>query len=210
MATDQPSHAKILSAPSGLVIRDTTVQDIAAVTAIYAVEVLETPYSFEVTPPDATEMAARMEAVLKAGHAHRVAVLDDEVVGYAYSSAYRLRPAYQFTAENSIYVHRAHQGKGIGRKLLDDLIVQCGARGLREIIAVIGDSNNRASIALHHRAGFRIVGILNGIGHKFDRWIDVVLMQKGLSTPAQIDRASYACHLLANSVQNKILYNDSP
>lgn len=210
MSVDHPVHAEPASAPLPLIIRDTVAEDIEAISAIYAIEVLQAPYSFEVTPPDAAEMANRIAALRAAGYPHRVAVLGGEAVGYAYAGAYRPRAAYRFTVENSIYVHRAHQGKGIGSRLLADLIGQCQAQGFREIIAVIGDRNNRASIALHHRAGFRIAGILNSIGHKFDRWIDVVLMQKSLSGSIKSDRSSYACHLLANAIQYEILNKDRP
>lgn len=171
------------AATAPLLLRDTTPEDAAALSAIYAPEVLDSLHSFEVEPPDAAEMAARFAAIRAAGYPHRVAVLDDCVVGYAYVSAYRTRPAYRFTVENSIYIDRAFHRRGIGRALLADIIDTATRMGFREMIAVIGDSENLPSIALHRAAGFEMTGVLRNIGHKFDRWVDVVQMQKSL-TPA--------------------------
>ena len=103
-----------------------------------------------------------------------------EVVGYAYVSPYRLRPAYRHTAENSVYLHPAWAGQGIGRQLMSTLLAECEARGLRQLVAVIGDSANTASIALHRRFGFVMVGTIRSAGYKFDRWVDTVLMQRAL------------------------------
>ena len=108
-------------------------------------------------------------------------------MGYAYASPYRLRPAYRYTAEDSVYLHPARVGRGIGRRLLSALLAECEARELRQIVAVIGDSANSASIALHQRLGFAMVGTVRSVGYKFDRWVDTVLMQRSLgagdSTP---------------------------
>jgi L-amino acid N-acyltransferase YncA len=101
-------------------------------------------------------------------------------VGYAYASPYRLRPAYRYTAEDSVYLHPGWIGQSIGRQLLSALLPECQARGLRQIIAVIGDSANSASIALHRRLGFTIIGTIRSAGYKFDRWVDTVLMQRSL------------------------------
>ena len=102
------------------------------------------------------------------------------MVGYAYASPYRLRPAYRHTAENSVYLHPAWSGRSIGRQLMSALLAECEARGLRQIVAVIGDSANRASIAFHKSLDFREVGVLHSVGFKFDRWVDSVLMQRAL------------------------------
>jgi phosphinothricin acetyltransferase len=123
-------------------------------------------------------MAARRTAVLERGLPYIVAELDGAVVGYSYASAFRPRPAYRFAVENSVYVDESLHGRGIGRALLDALIARCAAGPWRQMIAVIGDSANAASIGLHTRAGFRHVGTLRQVGYKLERWADVVLMQR--------------------------------
>ncbi|MFQ5468358.1 MAG: GNAT family N-acetyltransferase, partial [Kiloniellaceae bacterium] len=102
------------------------------------------------------------------------------VVGYAYAGAYHTRPAYRYTIETSLYVAEEHRGQGIGRRLLEALIVRCEARGYRQMVAVIGDSGNTASIGLHESLGFTRVGTLAAVGFKFNRWVDSVLMQRAL------------------------------
>jgi phosphinothricin acetyltransferase len=154
--------------------------DVARITAIYAEHVLTGFASFEVTPPDAPEIARRRADVLARGLPYLVAELAGAVVGYAYAAPYRLRPAYRYTVEDSIYVHRDAFGRGVGRRLLERLIADCTAGGYRQMIAVIGDSGNRASIALHEACGFRRVGLLPSVGFKFGRWVDSVLMQRAL------------------------------
>jgi phosphinothricin acetyltransferase len=161
-------------------IRDSQQADVAAISAIYAHHVRHGCASFEEEPPSPEEIARRRADVLARGLPYLVAEIDDEVVGYAYASPYRARSAYRFSIENSVYVdHRRHRG-GIGRALLTALVARCEAGTWRQMIAVIGDSANVSSIALHERLGFRMVGTLRAVGFKFGRWVDTVLMQREL------------------------------
>jgi phosphinothricin acetyltransferase len=164
---------------SDVLIRAATPADIPAITRIYAHAVRHGTASFELEPPDEAEMTRRMRALIDGGYPYLVAQ-NDAVVGYAYAGAYRARPAYRFSVENSIYVAPDAHRRGIGRALLDRLIAECEARGYRLMIAVIGDSAQTASIELHRAAGFRLVGAFEGVGYKFDRWLDTVLMQRAL------------------------------
>jgi len=170
-----------------ITIRACEEEDVASITKIYAHHVLHGLASFEVEPPSETEMRQRCREVMGKGFPYLVAAYAGEIVGYAYASPYRLRPAYRYTAENSVYLHPAWSGRGIGRQLMSALIVECGTRGLRQIVAVIGDSANTASIELHRRLGFVMVGTIRSAGYKFGRWVDSVLMQRALgagdSTP---------------------------
>jgi phosphinothricin acetyltransferase len=168
--------------PPPLIIRPCGPSDLAAVTAIYAHAVATGCASFELEPPDEAEMRRRHAALREAGYPYLVAQCREAVAGYAYASAYRARPAYRFTAENSVYVDRDHQGQGIGRRLLAALIEAAQARGLRQMIAIIGDSANRPSIALHERLGFTMTGTLRSVGWKHGRWLDTVIMQRQLGT----------------------------
>ena len=161
-------------------LRPASPGDVPAIVAIYAVEVLEGTASFEIEPPDEAEMARRLADVLGRGLPWLVAVLEGEIAGYAYAGPYRTRAAYAATVENSVYVARSWRGHGIGRMLLDGLIEACAAAGRREMVAIIGDSANAASIRLHEACGFRLVGTLQGVGRKHGRWIDTVLMQRSL------------------------------
>lgn len=161
-------------------LRPASPGDLPAIAAIYAVEVLEGTASFEIEPPDEAEMARRLADVLGRGLPWLVAVLEGEIAGYAYAGPYRTRAAYAATVENSVYVARSCRGHGIGRMLLDALIEACAAAGRREMVAIIGDSANAASIRLHEACGFRLVGTLQGVGRKHGRWIDTVLMQRSL------------------------------
>ncbi len=163
-----------------LTVRDSTPADVPAITAIYAHAVTHGCASFETEPPDAAEMARRRDAVLALGLPHLVALRGGDVVGYAYASTYRPRPGYRYTVENSIYVAPAAQRAGVGRALLPVLIARCTAAGKRQMIAVIGDSANEASIALHRAFGFADAGVLRSVGFKFGRWLDSVLMQRAL------------------------------
>ena len=161
-------------------IRPTLAADIPAITAIYAEAVLNGTATFELVPPDAAEMELRRAALAAGGHPHLVAELAGQVVGYAYAGSYRPRPAYRFTVENSVYLAPEVHRRGIGLQLLNRLIAECAARGYRQMIAVIGDSANVASIELHRTMGFRMVGVFDHVGFKFGRWLDSVLMQRPL------------------------------
>jgi L-amino acid N-acyltransferase YncA len=158
-------------------IRIAAAADIPAITAIYRPAVLQGTASFELEPPDEAEMLRRFKAITDAGYPYFVAEHDGRIAGYAYASAYRTRPGYRFTVEDSIYVAPDAQGKGIGQLLLPAVIEGCTAQGYRLMIAVIGDSANFASIMLHRRAGFTFCGTIHSIGFKFGRWLDSVIMQ---------------------------------
>ena len=161
-------------------IRNATASDIGAITAIYRHYVLTHTATFEIEPPDETEMLLRMQRIVDAGRPYLVAEVDGVIAGYCYAGAYRTRIAYRHTLENSVYVAPDRTARGIGRLLLDQLLIQAGERGYREVVAIIGDSANFASIRLHRNAGFSDVGVLRNVGYKFDRWLDTVIMQKSL------------------------------
>lgn len=161
-------------------IRDSVESDIPAITAIYAHWVTHGRASFELSPPAEEEMARRRLAVLEGGYPHLVAEHEGEVVGYSYATAYRPRPAYRFTVENSVYVRPGGVRRGAGKALLEALIEECTARDFRLMVAVIGDSANEPSIGLHAAAGFHHVGVLPGIGWKHEHWLDTVLMARAL------------------------------
>jgi L-amino acid N-acyltransferase YncA len=161
-------------------IRPATPADIPAITRIYAHAVRHGTASFELEPPDEAEMIRRQRALFDGGYPYLVAEIDGAVAGYAYAGPYRARPAYRFSVENSIYIASDMHRRGIGRVLLEALIAECEARGFRLMIAVIGDSAQTPSIELHRGAGFALVGALEGVGYKFDRWLDTVLMQRPL------------------------------
>lgn len=171
-----------------MTIRPSTDHDLAAITAIYAHWVRHTTASFEIDAPDIVEVARRRAEVLDLNLPWLVAEIDGIVAGYAYAGRYRPRAAYRFTIEDSIYLDPAQTGKGIGAALLDRVIDACENWGARQMVAVIGGSDNIASIGLHQRFGFRHAGILQSAGYKFGRWVDSVLMQRSLgsgdSTPA--------------------------
>jgi phosphinothricin acetyltransferase len=154
--------------------------DLGAIRAIYEPEVLAGTATFEIEPPSLEELAARLAKVEAAGLPWLVAEDDGRVAGYAYAAMYRDRPAYRFTVEDSVYVAEAARGHGLGRALLLALIAGARAAGMRQMVAVIGDSANLGSIRLHRACGFRDVGALLGVGHKFGRWLDTVLMQRSL------------------------------
>jgi len=165
-------------------IRPATPADIPAITCVYAHAVRHSTASFELEPPDEAEMGRRQNALLTGGFPYLVAEAGGVVMGYAYAGPYRARPAYRFTVEDSVYIAPEAQGRGIGRLLLDQLIVESEARGYRQMIAIIGDSAQMASIALHRTAGFRLVGTFEAVGFKFGRWLDTVLMQRPLQGSA--------------------------
>jgi phosphinothricin acetyltransferase len=161
-------------------IRAATPADLPAITAIYQVAVLTGTATFELTPPDLAEMTRRYSMLVDAGFPYLVAVHDGRVAGYAYAGAYRPRPAYRFTVENSVYLDPAMHRRGIGTVLLAELVAQCEARGHRQMIAVIGDSANAGSIAIHRKNGFAMIGTHPNVGFKFGRWLDTVMMQRAL------------------------------
>lgn len=163
-----------------LSIRPATNADIPAITRIYADAVERGTASFELARPDETEMARRMQELTDNGYPYLAADVDGALAGYAYAGPYRARPAYRFTVEDSVYVAPEAQGRGLGRALLTTLIKESEARGFRQMIAVIGDSGQTASIALHAALGFAYVGTLPSTGFKFGRWLDTVLMQRPL------------------------------
>jgi phosphinothricin acetyltransferase len=167
------------------IVRPSRASDIPALTAIYGHAVRLGSASFEIEPPDEAEMARRREAILAAGYPHLVAERDNEVAGYAYVSAFRTRPAYRFTVENSVYVAPNRQRERIGHTLLAALISQCEAAGFRLMVAVIGDSANHASIGLHASHGFNPAGLLPSVGWKHGRWLDCVLMTRPLGDGAR-------------------------
>jgi L-amino acid N-acyltransferase YncA len=165
---------------STLEIRPATEADLTAVTDIYEHAVRYGTATFELAPPDLSEMTRRFQTLTNGGFPYLVAALDGRVVGYAYAGSYRPRPAYRFTVENSVYLQPAIHRRGIGLQLLRGLITDCEARGYRQMIAVIGDSANAGSIAVHTRCGFQMIGTHPNVGLKFGRWLDTVMMQLAL------------------------------
>jgi L-amino acid N-acyltransferase YncA len=165
-------------------IRSATLADIPAIAAIYAHAVEYGTASFEIEPPDEQEMADRFRALAGGGFPCLVAEHDGAVRGYAYAGPYRARIAYRYTVENSVYVAPDCQRLGIGRALMEELLSQAGSLGFRQMIAVIGDSEQIASIALHRAAGFQMIGTFAAVGFKFGRWLDTVLMQRQLGAGA--------------------------
>ena len=163
-----------------ILVRPSTPSDLTAIRAIYAHHVLHGLASFEEEPPDVAEMGLRRAGVLALGLPHLVAEAPEGVVGYAYAGAYRTRSAYRYTVEDSVYVGAGLVGRGIGSALLSAVIAACEAGPWRQMIAVIGDSGNAGSIALHSRLGFTAVGTFRSIGFKHGRWVDSVLMQRAL------------------------------
>ncbi|WP_333715595.1 N-acetyltransferase family protein [Pantoea eucrina] len=165
---------------------------IPAIQQIYAYHVLHGTATFETEPPDSAEMAARLKKVRAAGLPWFVAVENGNVCGYCYLSFYRERCAYRFTLEDSVYIAPDAQGQGIGKNLLFSAIAWAEARNFRQLVAVVGNSENTASLALHRAAGFSITGTLKSVGFKHGRWLDTVIMQRTLgqgdSTPPESTR----------------------
>jgi L-amino acid N-acyltransferase YncA len=167
-----------------MMIRDCRPDDLDGVRALYALEVLEGTASFEIEPPDLAEMTARWQAIVAAGLPYLVAEIDGRLAGFAYASRYRPRPGYRHTCEDSVYVARWSRRQGVGGALLEAVIARSTAQDMRQMIAIVGDSAHLASIALHRRAGFHTVGVLENVGLKFGRWLDTVILQRPLGEGA--------------------------
>jgi phosphinothricin acetyltransferase len=163
-----------------LILRPSTEQDIPAITAIYAHHVTHGTGTFETVPPTAADMATRRADVLAKGLPYLVAELQGRVVGFAYCQWFKPRPAYRFSAEDSVYLNPDAAGQRIGNKLLSELAKQAEAAGIRKLIAIIGDSGNARSIGVHRAVGFRHIGTIEACGWKFGRWLDIVMMEKSI------------------------------
>lgn len=164
-----------------ITVRPSGDADLPAITAIYGWNVLNGLGTFEEIPPDLGEMARRRAGFLDKAMPYLVAEQDGVVLGYAYAGPFRLRAAYRYTVEDSVYVGPDAVGKGVGKALLAALIAACEAQGLRQMCAVIGDSGNAASIGLHAALGFEKKGVFPAMGYKFGRWVDLVWMQRPLN-----------------------------
>ena len=161
-------------------IRPSRDSDLPRMTDIYAHHVLRGTGTFETTPPTEKEMAGRRADVLAKGLPWIVLEDADRVLGYAYCQWFKPRPAYRFSAEDSIYLHPDAAGRGLGRQLLTELMRQAEAAGVRKLIAVIGDSGNASSIGVHRTLGFAPAGTIKSCGWKFGRWLDIVIMDKAI------------------------------
>ena len=167
------------------ILRDASPDDAHAIAALYGHYVRTSPATFEEQAPDDGEIRARLAAISGAGLPWRVALdANGALAGYAYAALYRSRTAYRYTVENSVYVAPAALCRGIGSALMRDLIARCTHAGYRQMLAVIGDSANEASIRLHAKLGFELIGVHRAVGFKFGRWIDVVHMQLALGDGA--------------------------
>jgi L-amino acid N-acyltransferase YncA len=172
-----------MPASGPVTVRAAVAGDLAAIAAIYTHHVETGLGTFELAAPDGAEMRRRWQDVVERGLPYLVAVLPERAVaGYAYASPYRARPGYRYTVEDSVYVDPDCTGQGAGRALLAALIAACAPLGYRQMVAVIGGSDNAASIGLHAALGFERVGCLTAVGRKFDRWVDTVLMQRALGS----------------------------
>jgi len=180
-ALDETARVAAADTRPAIFVRDARDADMHAVTKIYAAHVLHGLASFEEIPPSLEEMQSRRASVLQLGLPYLVAEMDGRVVGYSYATFYRTLPAYRYTVEDSVYVEDGLNGRGIGTLLLAELIARCERGPWRQMLAVIGDSANHASIGLHRKAGFREVGCLKNVGYKHGRWVDSVFMQLELS-----------------------------
>ncbi len=163
-----------------IVIRPATAADLPAITAIYCEAVSHGTASFEIDPPDEAEMGRRMQALADGGFPYLVAEHDGAVIGFGYAGPYRARVAYRHTVEDAVYLADDARGQGVGGALLGHLIEEAAGRGFRQMVAVVGDSDNAASIRLHKAAGFDITGTLKDVGYKHGRWLDTVIMQRAL------------------------------
>ena len=168
------------NSPICIEIRDVKNEDLQSIQTIYAEQVLCGISSWEETPPDLAEITKRRDTIIGANFPYRVAVIKGKVIGFSYASAYRSRTGYRFTVESSIYISKTERRCGSGKLLLGDLIKICTAQGYRQMIAVVGDSENYISINFHKKMGFQYIGSLKNIGYKFDQWMDSVLLQLSL------------------------------
>ncbi len=178
-----------------MIVRDATPADAPALAAIYGYDALHGTGTFEEAAPSAEDMAARLRAVRDKGLPWVVVEEDGRVLGYAYAGPYRTRSAYRYTAEDSVYVAPEARGRGVGRLALEAVIAACEALGLRQMVAVIGDSRNAGSVALHRALGFEPCGALPAVGWKHGRWLDVVMMQKDLNGGATADPSGAGLNL---------------
>ncbi|MEO7027084.1 MAG: N-acetyltransferase family protein [Caulobacteraceae bacterium] len=165
-----------------MIVRSANAVDASGIATVYGHHVLHGLGTFEERPPAPGEIAARVAAAAALGLPYLVAEREGRIAGFAYASAFRPRPGYRHTAEDSVYVGPDQTGRGVGKALLGRLIGECEALGLRQLVAVIGDSGNTASIGLHRALGFEEVGVFRSIGFKFGRWVDVVFMQRALNS----------------------------
>ena len=164
-----------------MIVRPSTEADAEALAAIYGHHVLHGLGSFEEVPPTPEDMAGRRAAIVALGLPHLVAEEDGKVLAFAYAGAFRPRAAYRYTVEDSVYVSPDAIGKGVGRAVLVEVLKACEALGVRQVMAVIGDSGNAASIGLHKSLGFEHAGVCQSVGFKHGRWLDTVWMQKSLN-----------------------------
>jgi L-amino acid N-acyltransferase YncA len=182
-----------------LIVRDAVDDDMSDVQAIYAFHVWHGLATFEETPPSTQQLLSRRTSVLTLGLPYLVAEIAGRVVGYSYATDYRPRTAYRYTIEDSVYVAEGLHGRGIGTRLLEQLIARCEHGPWRQMLAVIGHSGNAASIAVHRRLGFEPVGTFKSVGFKLGRWVDTVLMQRSLSAGDSINPQSGAEPVVARS-----------
>ena len=169
-----------------MIVRAASPADAAALARIYGHNAVHGFGTFEEVAPSPEEMAARLKAVQDRGMPWMVVEDAGQVLGFAYAAPYRTRSAYRYTAEDSVYVAPEAQGRGVGRAALQAVVAACEALGVRQLVAVIGDSDNAGSLALHRALGFEPCGVLPALGFKHGRWLDVVLMQKALNGGASI------------------------
>lgn len=167
-----------------LTLRDAHECDMPEVLAIYAHHVIHGSASFELQPPTLEQMCQRRADVVAHGLPYLVAERDGQLLGYGYATLYRPRPAYRFTVEDSVYVREGMSGLGVGQALLSEVIRRCTLDGRRQMVAIIGNSENAASVRLHERLGFRKVGVFESVGFKHGRWLDTVIMQRELGEGA--------------------------
>jgi len=179
MLQDPQTHC-LLPTGQTLLIRDALQEDMAAIQAIYAEQVLTGLASFEETAPDISEITRRFQALIENNMPYLVAILNKTVVGFAYAGPFRTRSAFRYTVEDSIYLDVDYRDKGIGSHLLSTLMARCTALGFRQMVAVISGGRNQGSLALHKKLGFFEAGVLPAVGYKHAQWVDNVIMQAPL------------------------------